>query len=224
MQEDFPSSDFAPELKQARSRLSTGRLLRAAASLIAERGYERTTLAAVGARAGYSHGLVTRRFGSKDGLLDALLQRMVADWYQREVTPLQDELTGGAALSVVIRSIRASIRRDPLAVRALYTLMFEAHRSTPAVLHERMREFHRKQRRSYEDAIKAGIEHGTVDPAIDPIAIGHLAVSTLRGAGYQWLLDEDFDIDATLAALEEHLLKTLEPRSQDRLISKGANV
>jgi len=47
-------------------------LLDAAADLIAEGGYEAMTLAAVGERAGYSRGLVTARFGSKDQLLEAL--------------------------------------------------------------------------------------------------------------------------------------------------------
>jgi AcrR family transcriptional regulator len=43
--------------------VSTRRLIQAAAELLTERGYERTTLAAIGERAGYSAGLVTGRFG-----------------------------------------------------------------------------------------------------------------------------------------------------------------
>jgi len=35
------------------------------------------TLAAVGERAGYSRGLATARFGSKDELLRALVERIV---------------------------------------------------------------------------------------------------------------------------------------------------
>ena len=66
-----------PTPKQARSEVSTGKLLDAAAELISEGGYERMTLAAIGKRAGYSHGLVTARFGSKEGLLWALVDRMV---------------------------------------------------------------------------------------------------------------------------------------------------
>ncbi len=205
------STPPGPSLKQARSRLSTGRLLRAAAELIAERGYERTTLAAIGARAGYSHGLVNRRFGSKDGLLDALLQRMVADWRERELAPLLHGRSGAAALNVAISAIRQSIRRDPVAVRALYTLMFEAHLASPAILRDRMRDLHRNQRGDYERAIATGIREGLVRSDADPVATARLAVSTLRGAAYQWLLEPDFDIDATLAALEEHLLRSLQP-------------
>ena len=51
---------------QERSDLSTARLLDAAAELIEEGGYEAMTVAAVGERAGYSRGLVTARFGSKE--------------------------------------------------------------------------------------------------------------------------------------------------------------
>src|ERR1700748_893308 len=53
---------------------SDRRLLRAALKLIAERGYRNTSLAAIGEEAGYSRGLVNDRFGSKAGLLWALVK------------------------------------------------------------------------------------------------------------------------------------------------------
>ena len=53
-----------------RSATSDKALLDAAIDLILERGIEKTTLQAIGARAGYSRGLATYRFGSKAGLFD----------------------------------------------------------------------------------------------------------------------------------------------------------
>ena len=44
-------------------------LIDAAIELIAERGYDRSTLAAIGEQAGYSRGLVTQRSGNKENLL-----------------------------------------------------------------------------------------------------------------------------------------------------------
>ena len=200
------------ELKQVRSRVSAGRLLRAAAELIAERGYERTTLAAVGQRAGYSHGLVTRRFGSKDGLLLALLQKMISDWHEHEIAPYIQEVSGVDALRVLIDGVRRSVRCDPGAMRALYTLMFEALKPEPALLASRIRQIHSLQRYHLENAIVRGIKLGTVRRDIDAGAAARLVVSAMRGAAYQWLLEPDFDFDGTLAALEEHLDLTLRPR------------
>lgn len=199
------------EAKQVRSKLSTGRLLRAATELIAERGYERTTLAAVGERAGYSHGLVTRRFGSKDGLLAALLQKMITEWHEHEIAPFLREANGFAAIRVVIDGIRTSVRRDPGAMRALYTLMFEALKPEPALLNQRMSEIHRAQRRSLVDAVRRGIDAGSVRTATDPEAVARMVVATLRGTAYQWLLEPGFEFDSTLAAFEEHMEEALRP-------------
>ena len=55
--------------QRERSERSTRALLDAAGEVIAEVGYGNMTLAAVGERAGYSRGLVTARFGSKEKLL-----------------------------------------------------------------------------------------------------------------------------------------------------------
>ncbi len=197
------------ELKQVRSRLSTGRLLRTAAELIIERGYERTTLSAVGKRAGYSHGLVTRRFGSKDGLLLALLQKMIKEWHAHEIEPFLREASGGEAIKVLVDGIRRSVRVDPVAMRALYTLMFEALKPAPAILGQRMREVHAGQRQTIEAAITRGIDLGTVRAEVDPAAVARLVVSALRGAAYQWLLEPEFDFDGTLLALEEHFERSL---------------
>ena len=47
-------------------------MLAAAVDLILEHGTDKTTLAAIGEKAGYSRGLATYRFGSKAGLYDTL--------------------------------------------------------------------------------------------------------------------------------------------------------
>ncbi len=198
--------------KQVRSRVSTGRLLRAATELIAERGYERTTLAAVGERAGYSHGLVTRRFGSKDGLLAALLQKMITEWHGHEIAPFLREASGVPAIRVVIDGIRNSVCRDPGAMRALYTLMFEALKPQPALLNQRMSEIHRAQRRNLAEAVARGIADGTVRKDTDPEAVARMVVATLRGAAYQWLLEPGFEFDSTLVAFEEYMEEALQPR------------
>ena len=91
-----------PIPKQARSEVSTGKLLDAAAELISEGGYERMTMAAIGQRAGYSHGLVTARFGSKEGLLWALVDRMVNEWRAELLAPAIVDQSGPAALHTML--------------------------------------------------------------------------------------------------------------------------
>src|ERR1700744_2865414 len=55
-----------------RRRLAEAALLNAAAELVVEDGVQALTLARVGQRAGYSRGLITHHFGSKQALLESL--------------------------------------------------------------------------------------------------------------------------------------------------------
>ena len=53
-------------------------MLQAAAELIVEKGWEATTAAEIGRRAGYSRALVHARFGGKDAILEGLQQAYIA--------------------------------------------------------------------------------------------------------------------------------------------------
>src|SRR5262245_25406994 len=55
---------------------SANSILAAAADLFAERGYVDTTMEQIGSRAGFSAGLVAQRFGSKFGVVEALLAKI----------------------------------------------------------------------------------------------------------------------------------------------------
>jgi AcrR family transcriptional regulator len=203
-----------PVTKQARSELSTARLLDAAGELIAERGYERTTLAAIGKHAGYSHGLVTRRFGSKEGLLWALVERMVVDWKNDFLLPAVGDAGGIDALRIHIEALRGSWRHSPQHMRALYSLMFEALLPVP-ILRERMIDLHKTIRLDIQEGVQRGIDRGSVDPSVDSAMVARLFVSALRGSVYQWLLDPEY-VDIDVAMSELHVLADRllpEPRS-----------
>jgi AcrR family transcriptional regulator len=208
-------SDLAmPVTKQARSELSTARLLDAAGELITERGYERMTLAAIGKHAGYSHGLVTRRFGSKEGLLWALVERMVVDWKNDFLLPAVGDAGGIDALRIHIEALRGSWRHSPQHMRALYSLMFEALLPVP-ILRERMTDLHKTIRLDIQEAVQRGIDRGSVDPSVDSAMVARLFVSALRGSVYQWLLDPEY-VDIDVATSELHVLAERllpEPRS-----------
>lgn len=184
---------------QKRTEVSTRRLLEAAAELIGEQGYERTTLVAIGQRAGYSHGLVTQRFGSKDGLLHALVHRLTTEWASEQLDPRLDGDPALEGVTVMLTEIRESVARDPGMVRALYALMFEAVR-IPA-LHDDMVALHRRLRSRVCDSVLTARSRGQVRPDVEPDAFAGLVISTLRGASYQWLLDPEFPFSQTLTDL-----------------------
>lgn len=196
--------------QKRRSDLSSSRLLRAAARLIADKGYARTSLVQIAAEAGYSHGLVTVRFGSKDGLLRALFDRMTRDWTERELKPAIQGRLGLEAFEAILDVTRAAIRRNPTNVRALYALMFEAVLGV-SVLEDRVRGFHLSQRRMYRAILLEGVRAGRIRGDINADQYTSLVVSLIRGASYQWLLEPTYDIDEALASILDVLKRLLSP-------------
>lgn len=88
---DTPASDAkAPKRRsQAERRAeSEHRLLDAAAQIIATEGYLAATLERVGERAGFSRGLASRKYGSKDGLIEAVIWRVSAHVHEQADTAI----------------------------------------------------------------------------------------------------------------------------------------
>jgi AcrR family transcriptional regulator len=69
---------------------SDDRLLSAAAEIVAGEGYLALTLERVGERAGFSRGLASRKYGSKDGLIEALIRRAEAHSHDQINAALAD--------------------------------------------------------------------------------------------------------------------------------------
>ncbi len=199
-----------PRLNQpARRARSRQKLLTAALELISEQGYERTTLAAIGERAGYSRGVVGHFFGSKEGLLTELVERMMARWGRDSLEPAVGQKSGTDALCAAIDAVLEQTRTHPDEVRAFYALLFEALGPLPAVrasfagLHERVRE-------RVRDWIQQGIENGSVRESVDAAPQALLFLAVLRGVVYQWLLDpENVELAPALEEQKRNLVHML---------------
>jgi len=64
--------DAQTRTQAERTAISDRAMLDAAIDLILEHGTDKTTLAAIGEKAGYSRGLATYRFGSKAGWVGSI--------------------------------------------------------------------------------------------------------------------------------------------------------
>ena len=205
-------TDQAPQNKQQeRTERSTNALLQAASELIVEGGFDALTFAAIGERAGYSRGLVSARFGSKDGLVDALIDRIVTTWNTRNVLPHTRELPGREAMVRVIEAIRRQAERDPSGLRVLYAMAFEAI-GPHEELRLRMLKLHEGMRADFATIIRRGKRDGSVGPHIADDREAELIVGGLRGIGFQWLLDPSgFDPLPALAYLRDTTEERLKP-------------
>jgi AcrR family transcriptional regulator len=192
-----------------RTALSEDRLLVAALELISERGYDRTTLQAIGDAAGYSRGLVSHRFGSKEGLLWALLERMFEHWGADSLQPAVGAQVGIAALHAAVEAMRQSMHAAPERLRAFYALLFESLGPLP-VLRPKVAEFHRRQRAAVAEWIAAGVRAGVVRAEVDAATQAALFMSAIRGAAYQWLIDPSVDIDAIYDEIKATVTRNLQ--------------
>ncbi|MEH3054841.1 MAG: TetR/AcrR family transcriptional regulator [Patulibacter minatonensis] len=103
-----------------RQRDAEDRLTQALAELIAEQGYERTTAAQIGERAGYSRAAVRDRYDSKDGLLLALHER-----YERLLLG-DDPASAPTTLAEFFARLSAFATQHPEWLRAIFIVSFES--------------------------------------------------------------------------------------------------
>ncbi len=198
-----PSSGIV-EPQQDRSHDSTRRLLDAAAELVAERGYADATVAEIGKRAGYSRGLVSARFGSKENLMWALVQRASDTWFPKLLDPPRRSSARDQLLALV-HTIGEQVAHDPQALRVLERLIFEAS----GELHERFVASQRRMESSFRDILTRGIADGSIRDDVDVEVEAVLLVATLRGISYQWFL---YPREVDMARLHEALAAQLADR------------
>ncbi|MFO1376016.1 MAG: helix-turn-helix domain-containing protein [Steroidobacteraceae bacterium] len=192
-----------------RTALSDARLTEAAIELIVRTGIHRTTLQAVGERAGYSRALATHRFGSKAGLFTHVLKTASADWLNR-VQQAVGERVGVDALCAATDAGLRFIRERPDEVRAMYMLWFLSI-DLVTDYGPNIASVHRAQRRDAEHWIRAGQDAGQIDRRVDAARVAEQYVASMAGIAYQWLVNDGMDLEAMYGELEENLRARLQP-------------
>lgn len=184
--------------------------MRAAAKLFGERGYRGASVQAIGEEAGVSRGSIFWHFGSKEGLLFAVVERAFDEWRREVLVPDVGDARGVEALRAGIRAHRRFLEARGEEIRLLFVLLFEALGPQPALAPE-FASLHRGLR---------GLAAGFVDspgPAairrgVDSEATAAVLVGALGGIAYQWLLDpEGVDLGAAYGALDGLVERGLAP-------------
>ncbi|MFE1936453.1 TetR/AcrR family transcriptional regulator [Streptomyces sp. NPDC056669] len=158
-------------------------LLAAAAELVVEQGVRSLTLARVGERAGYSRGIVTHHFGSKQALLELLARSTQAGF----VPGLADLPPGLDRLLRLIDGYIGELGQVGTAHHAFLLLWAEA--PTMPELAPIFRERDESFRADLRDDVAAGIAEGTIRHDLAPEEVAVAIVGQLRGIGLQRLLD-----------------------------------
>lgn len=196
-----PSRRVERLTQSERTALSDGRMLAAAVSLICERGTDKTTLQAVGERAGYSRGLVSYRFRTKAGLFEFVVRSIGERWLEtlKRVTAGK---AGLAALSAATEAHRRFCLDDAEQVRAFYILWFDSI-GPGSVVREVIAGIHERRQHDVTQWLMRGIETGALPQGLDAGRIARFFCVSVVGIVYQWLLapEDDAALDAACADL-----------------------
>jgi len=111
------------EPRQARSRESERKLLKAAAEVLGQHGVQGTTIPRIAAHAGLTPGSIYRRFPDKEVLLETMILGILERQDERMRTGLSAELTSQIPLAVfaeqLIHSLLISYRANAGLMRAM---------------------------------------------------------------------------------------------------------
>lgn len=183
---------------------SDRRMLDAAVRLIAAHGSMQTTLEMVGVEAGYSRGLAQHRFGSKDGLLEAVLDHVVKE-YRARLLPRLRGLRGLEAIFCEIDCYLEGMENPPPSSKAFFVLMLESVGPVPQIRHV-FADLSQRWHRALAAQIRAGQSSGEIIAEIDPDIEAQLIIAAVRGIRLQSVLSpHGSNLRQTIDALKRDL-------------------
>jgi AcrR family transcriptional regulator len=170
-----------------RSAESSQRLLASAIALIAEKGFERTTAAEIGERAGYSRAMVRARYGTKVVLLESLLRS--------EFEPMffGTEITADNGLGTVLGQLdhlAAQAAEKPELLKAFFTLCFETVGPVQG-LGEWLRGWLAQYRAQTAEAFLEGQRDGSIRAELDVEVETKRIITYGLGLAFRWTLEPD---------------------------------
>jgi AcrR family transcriptional regulator len=195
-----------PRRTQAERRDQSERLLlKAAAELIVERGITAATFENIGARAGYSRGLATQKFGSKQGLIEALITQLQVRLEELLSERNFDDLP---ALEAVLTFVDVFLRNlDEDGEKRAYFMLMAGSIADRSAQRGPFAQAHLNVERRLEAIVQRGQAEGSIRPEIDPDAAALMIGSLLLGLSMQLLIDPQMNLapirDTSLAALRQ---------------------
>lgn len=201
-----------PSLRAAQAGESRRRLIDAAATLFAERGYAGTSVAAIGEQAGVSRGLVNFHFATKANLLRAVVADLVTGLEEHMFGEPAPDASPLALLAQLIDAHRRFLVEQPGRARLLFRL--QAEELNPALGLDDFAQLHDRWLERTRPWWEAGVAAGEVDPRFDHNATATVVTGALRGIALEWLLAPDsVDVERAYEQLVRFVAIGLAPSS-----------
>ena len=170
-------------------------------------GLAGTTLIAIGESAGYSRGLASHHFGSKSGLFRKVLRHITAVWTE-ELENNLDGKNGTEALLAALDAHRDHLLHFPHHARAMY-ILWSASFDPASEFKPNIVEFHRLQRATAAAWVRNGQKAGEIRADVNPESLAEQFYASLLGLNFQWLVNPDIDLTASIDALKQNITALL---------------
>ncbi len=177
-----------PRRTQAERRAESEReILLAAVILFGRQGYTSTTLEQIGKKAGYSSALVSLRFGSKEGIAEAIVARLQTRAGSDAFDP-EEGVAGLASLNRIFTVYSELLRNAEQWMRALFMLMADSLGPLNGKI-DLFRAGNENFAAAIERAVQEGQKAGEIRADLDPAETAFEVLAAVRGATLLWLLD-----------------------------------
>jgi AcrR family transcriptional regulator len=177
----------------------------AAIELIGEKGFNNTTTAEIGERAGYSRSMVQFRYGTKEAFLESLLRE------EYETRVLTEPLVGATGLDRVLGQLdrlHDAFVDNPELMRGFFVLCFESVGPIES-LRAWIRDWTARYEAATVAAIEAGMADGSIRAGVAPELEAQLLIAGGIGQAFRWVASPE---EVDFARAMRHLREVVESR------------
>ncbi len=167
--------------------LSERLLVEATLAVVAERGVSGVTFEAIGLAAGVSRGLATQRFGSKQGLIDTVIDYL---HQQRDAVLLADHVADMTPIDAILYYVDSHLTSlDANAGGRAYFMLLAGAVADASAMRAAFAASHERVRAWLADALERGQAEGAIRAELDANGVALMVGSLLLGVSIQWLVD-----------------------------------
>lgn len=193
----------------ARREESGRKLVEAAVSVVADEGLSAATFEKIGLKSGYSRSLVTQRFGSRQGLIEAVILYLREHLDARMAELSIAQMSGLDALlayfDVYLRDLGSKG-----GLRAYFVLLSSAIADVTA-LRALFAAEHERVRVRLANLVRKGQAEGVIRAGIDADAAGLMIGALQLGLSMQLIIDPDMDLEPIRVVSLDTLRKSFAP-------------
>ncbi|MDQ8935325.1 TetR/AcrR family transcriptional regulator [Acinetobacter rudis] len=198
---------FQGKKQQIRVIESDNKMVEQTIILLSDGGISSVTLEAVGVRAGYSRGLVSRHYGSKDGLFIRVF-KFLEDWIEDSSKRATQDIDGIDAINAFILDISNNINLHVEKYRAYFFLWFYGLESTGEFNQYLMQVRNFREQRCLK-WLKQAQKLKQLSRKSDLSMLSDFVMTSIIGLIHKWMFDMAFDIELRLKQLVNIQLRTM---------------